>query len=183
MNFAGVSRSLGSLTLLALGGVLLLAGLLLATGGRERLRSEFSGRLRLLLGIGWLVVTVATAGSLYFSDVVGLTPCLLCWYQRIAMYPLVLLLGVAWLVKDAGVWRYVLPMSGLGFLISLYHYVIQWRPALDVVTCDAAAPCTARYLAVFGFMSIPFMAGAGFAFTAVLMLVVREAGADGATQR
>ena len=183
MNFAGVSRSLGSLTLLALGGALLLGMMLLTVGGRSALRREFSERLRLLLGIGGLVVTTATAGSLYFSEVVGLTPCLLCWYQRIAMYPLVLLLGVAWLAKDDGVWRYALPLSGLGFVISLYHYVIQLRPALDVVTCDAAAPCTARYLAVFGFMSIPFMAGAAFAFTAVLMLVVREARGQGSGPR
>jgi len=183
MNFAGVSQSLGSLTLFALAGTLLLGVLLLNADGRDRLRREFSRRLRLLLGISWLVVSVATAGSLYFSDIVGLPPCLLCWYQRIAMYPLVLLLGLAWLARDDRVWRYALPLSGLGFLTSLYHYVIQWRPALDVVTCEAAAPCTARYLAVFGFMSIPFMAGAGFAFTAVLMLAVREIQEHGSEPR
>ncbi len=177
MDFVGMSRTLGGLVLLAMIGSGLLLVLLAGGRGRKVLRTELGGRTRLLIGMGWLVAATASGGSLYFSEVVGFVPCLLCWYQRIAMYPLVVVLGVAWFIRDEGSWRYVLPISILGFLVSAYHYTIQWRPALDVVTCDAAAPCTARYLAVMGFMSIPFMAGIGFLLIGMLMVtqwVVRE---------
>ena len=124
---------------------------------------------------------LAMGGSLYLSEVAGLLPCLLCWYQRIAMYPLVLVLGVGVLRGEAGAWRYAVPLSVVGLCISLYHVALQLQPALDVVTCDTGAPCSVRYLAVFGFVSIPWMAGGAFLLITALMLAVREAGkgADG----
>ena len=122
----------------------------------------------------WVLVLVASASSLYLSEVVGLIPCSLCWYQRIAMYPLVIVLGVAVLRRDAGVWRYGLPLSAIGLLIAVYHVTIQWQPTLDVGTCATGAPCTGRYLAVFGFISIPTMAGRVFLAVTALMLLLRQ---------
>ncbi|MDT8369147.1 MAG: disulfide oxidoreductase [Longimicrobiales bacterium] len=129
---------------------------LLGTGGRE-----------LLIG-AWAVAAIATAGSLYLSGS-GLEPCRLCWYQRIAMYPLVVILGVAVLRRDIGVWRYALPLSVTGGLISVYHAVVQLRPALELTECAVGVPCTLRYFAVFGFISIPWLAGAAFLWITTLV--------------
>jgi disulfide bond formation protein DsbB len=154
------------------------AGLLCALGvprWRARIASYTRNEAVSVLGLAWLAAATATLGSLYFSEIVGFVPCLLCWYQRIAMYPLVVVLGVAALTRDARVWRYVLPIVTLGVLISSYHVLIQFRPALDVVACSADVPCTARYLAVFGFVSIPVMASGGFVGIGALMLALRTA--------
>jgi hypothetical protein len=174
--YAAVAQSLAGLALLVLViGVGLLA-LHVTTGGRSLLAGAVEGQARPLLLIAWLVALTATGGSLYFSEVVGFPPCLLCWYQRIAMYPLVLVLGVAALLGDGRVWRYVVPVAGAGLVVSVYHNVIQHMPQLDVVTCALDNPCTMRYLAVYGFVSIPFMAGAGFVGIVGLVLTARLAG-------
>ncbi len=174
MTYAGITRSLGALTVIAFLAVATLLMTLLLPAGRRLLREQVAGETRTLLGLAWGAAAVAMGGSLWFSESVGFIPCLLCWYQRIAMYPLVLILGVATFLADGRVWRYVLPLAGVGFLISTYHALIQLRPALDVGTCSAAAPCTARHLALLGFISIPVMAGAAFLLIGALMLVLRE---------
>jgi disulfide bond formation protein DsbB len=152
---------------------ILLVGVLLAPRGRDALRRIVGGQERPLLLLAWLVAVVATGGSLYFSEIVGFQPCLLCWYQRIAMYPLVLVLGVAVFARDARVWRYGLPLSLSGVIISTYHVLLQNRPTLVPAICDAAASCTVRYVAEFGFVSIPVMAGSGFLLISALLLAVR----------
>lgn len=177
MNFATVSRSLGLLALLALAGAGVLLLMLAIPGGRARLRRDFGGEPRGLLALATFIAAFATGGSLYLSEIVGFTPCLLCWYQRIAMYPLVIVLGVGAMVSDRAVWRYGLPLSVVGFGIAIYHIVIQFRPALDAGMCAEGVSCTARYIAVFGFVSIPFMAGSAFVLIAALLLVLRL-GAD-----
>lgn len=180
--FGPTVQSLATLTVLALFlGVGLILSLALPAGRRSA--SEFtSGALRPVLGGAWLVAALATAGSLYLSDVAGLVPCLLCWYQRIAMYPLVLLLGVAAVTRDPRSWRYVLPLSLAGLAVSIYHVTIQYRPTLGVLDCSAEAPCTARYLHVYGFVSIPVMAGAAFLLVSALVVAAGLASAPGAEE-
>ncbi len=160
---------------LGLGVALLL--LIAAPGPRARMAELFRGRVRHPLAWAWMVACVATAGSLYLSEVVGFVPCVLCWYQRIAMYPLVVVLGVGTLRGEGGVWRYAMPLPVLGLLVAAYHVTIQWQPALDVGVCSAGASCTGRYLSVFGFVSIPVMAGAAFLLLIGLLLLVRLADA------
>lgn len=176
MHLAVMGPLLGGLSLLTLALAAVLLASLAVPPARAALARFVAGEERAFLGIAWVVAATATAGSLYLSEVVGFQPCLLCWYQRIAMYPLVLVLGVATLTADRAAWRYVVPLAGVGALISSYHVLIQLMPTLDVVTCSLEAPCTVRYLAVFGFVSIPFMAGAGFLGVAALVLVARAAG-------
>ena len=156
-----VTRLLAGMALLfgALGLVVLVAAA--HPSGRARLRREF-GSPRALLGLAWVVALAATAGSLYFSNVAGFAPCVLCWWQRIAMYPLVLVLGVATLSGDARAWRYAVPLTVAGFAIALYHITLQHQPALDVGACAADVPCTVRYVSVLGYVTIPGMAGASF---------------------
>lgn len=124
--------------------------------------------------LAWLVAATCVGGSLYYSEVVGFEPCLFCWWQRIAMYPLVVILGVAALRRDAEVWRYGLPLSAAGFGLAAYHYFIQHFPDVGGGACSASVPCTAAYVWEFGFVSIPFMAGAGFLSTSLLLLVARR---------
>ncbi|NNF28983.1 MAG: disulfide bond formation protein B [Gemmatimonadetes bacterium] len=121
-------------------------------------------------------------GSLYLSEVAHLVPCSLCWYQRFAMYPMVLILGFGLLRGTTAIWRVGLPLAVIGLAISIYHVTIQWQPTLDVGACTSGAPCTGRYLAVFGFISIPTMAGAAFLLIISLLLLVRTLERAGATE-
>ncbi|HSR40730.1 MAG TPA: disulfide bond formation protein B [Longimicrobiales bacterium] len=174
--YATIVQTLGILALVALvsGAALLLA--LAVPSGRAALRRRLVGLERHVLGWAWAVALIAMSGSLYLSDVVGLVPCLLCWYQRIAMYPLVLVLGVGVVRNEPAAWRYGLPLPLVGFVIAAYHVALQLQPSLDVVSCSSGAPCTARYLAVFGFVSIPWMAGAAFLLITALLLTLRTLG-------
>jgi disulfide bond formation protein DsbB len=166
--FAQVITVLAALAIFAVVASLCLwAGLAFPSGRQTLGRWIGTGGRELLIG-AWIVAAVAMAGSLYFSGS-GLEPCRYCWYQRIAMYPLVLVLAVAVLRRDVEVWRYVLPLSVVGLLISTYHAALQLQPALEVTECAVGAPCTLRYFAVFGWISIPWMAGAAFLWITTLV--------------
>jgi disulfide bond formation protein DsbB len=156
---------------LAAGTALLLGHL--SDGGRALIRKRFSGQAVELIGWAGGVAFVAMAGSLYLSDGIGFTPCLLCWYQRIAMYPLVVICGVGAFTRDVKSWRYGVPLAAIGLIVAAYHVALQFQPALDVVSCDAGAPCTGRYVLVFGFVSIPTLAGAAFLLILGLLLTAR----------
>lgn len=101
-----------------------------------------------------LVALVATAGSLYFSEVANFAPCDLCWYQRILMYPLVVVLGVAAYEGRSGVWKTGLPLSVLGTGVAAYHTYIQLSPAGAVTECVIGVGCTSVYWEV-GPFTIP----------------------------
>ena len=83
------------------------------------------------IGLAWLVAIVATLGSLYLSDVAHFTPCRLCWYQRIAMYPLVVVLGVGWFRRDVSARISGLILAGLGLAVNLWHLAVELRPTLE----------------------------------------------------
>ena len=115
------------------------------------------------LAFGAVVAAACMAGSLYFSEVADFIPCTLCWYQRIAMYPLALILAIAAFRGDRGVRFYVVPLASIGAGISTYHYVIEWVPEAETGVCSATIPCSVQWFdPVFGFVSLPFMALCGF---------------------
>ncbi len=118
------------------------------------------------------IATVATGGSLFLSEVAGYLPCTLCWYQRIAMYPLVVILGVASWRRDRQIWRISVPIAAIGLAIAIWHVVIERRPALGGV-CDPVAPCSLRWVEEFGLLTIPMMAGTGFLAIIALSLAAR----------
>ncbi len=181
--YSTIVTTLGILAIVAVVLALGLGAALAVPGGRAGLRGALVGQVRHPIGWAWGVSLTAMLGSLYLSEIAQFLPCLLCWYQRIAMYPLVAVLGVGMLRGDAGVWRFAIPLPVIGFLIAAYHVAIQWRPTLDVGTCAIGAPCTGRYVAVFGYISIPTMAGAAFLLITALLLLVRsleQAGAQDA---
>lgn len=115
------------------------------------------------LWLAWLVAAVSMAGSLYFSETAKFVPCKLCWFQRIAMYPLALVLLIAAVRRDESIKRYAVPLASVGGLISIYHYTIEWHPSLSSGSCDITAPCTVPWFREFGFVSLALMALCGFA--------------------
>ena len=125
-----------------------------------------------VLYLALLQALVATLGSLYFSEIRGWTPCVLCWYQRILMYPLVPILTVGILLKDKRVSLYVLPLSILGFLVSAYHNLLYYGVIQEV--CSQGVSCTTRFFAWFGFITIPLLSLTAFAVITTLMLIHRK---------
>ena len=121
--------------------------------------------------LAWLVALGATLGSLYFSEVADFTPCRLCWFQRIAMYPLAVVLLVGAIRKDLNVRWYAAPLAAIGVAISGWHSLIEWRPALDNGACEFQGPsCTFIWFRQFG-LSLANMALIGFLTILILLLV------------
>ena len=148
---------------------------LVAAGRRERLRDGLGGSV---LPAAFVVATLATLGSLYFSEVAHFEPCRLCWYQRIAMYPLVIILGIAAWRGDARVRRYVVPLAAIGALIAAYHYALEWLPWLDSGVCSASTPCTLVWFREFGFVSLPYLALSAFLFILALVALAPVPASD-----
>lgn len=122
------------------------------------------------LEISLVFVSVATAGSLYMSNVLGWTPCRLCWFQRIFMYPLVLVTGSAILFEKRDARDYVLPLSMIGFGIAVYHSVIQRFEQFHSAGCSVTSvSCETTYTFWFGYISTPVLAATVFAAVIVLM--------------
>ena len=129
------------------------------------------------LPLAFFVAGTATFGSLYLSEVANLVPCRLCWFQRIAMYPLTVVYGIAWLRRDHGAWMYGVPLAGIGAALSVWHLLVQWYPTLESSACELGVPCSASYFEVFGFMTIPYMALSGFVAILALSAVIRRTSA------
>ncbi len=122
------------------------------------------------LYLAWIISLVAVLGSLYFSEIAGYIPCELCWYQRIFMYPLALLLGIASFRGSNEIVPYTLPLSIVGGMISLYHYLQQKVPWLAQQTpCTQGVPCDRAYINWLGFITIPFLALIAFILITVLL--------------
>jgi disulfide bond formation protein DsbB len=181
MSVVVVSTFLAVLVLVAFGAVLLTV--LLVAADRSRILPGATDAMRAVIGPGalWLaavVAAVATAGSLYFSEVAGFVPCALCWYQRIAMYPLVLVLLIAAARADVQVRRYVGPVAAIGAAISIYHIGVERLPGLPTGSCSLDAPCDFIWVERFGFITIPVMALAGFLAILTLLFAYVGRGAD-----
>lgn len=130
--------------------------------------------------LSWLAAIIAMLGSLFFSEVMHFIPCTLCWYQRILMYPLTLLIGIALYHNDYTVYKYVLPMSILGMFISGFHYAEQHIPSLQhFKICTSGIPCSGKYVDWFGFITIPLLAFIAFTIITVCMFYIRKQALDG----
>lgn len=121
----------------------------------------------------WTTALTATLGSLYFSEIKGYVPCTLCWYQRIFMYPIVLIALIALIQKNASAALTTAAFALIGGGISLYHYGIQKLTFLqDSAPVCKGASCTGQYVNYFGFITIPFMAFIAFTFIFAASLVM-----------
>lgn len=119
--------------------------------------------------IALLAAWTALCGSLFFSQVLGWIPCTLCWYQRILMYPLAVIIAVGILRRDPALHLYVLPLSSLGACVSLYHYLLIKTHLFPPPPCTVGVPCTVDYLNWLGFINIPLLALTAFLIIASMM--------------
>lgn len=164
------------ITLMAATAVLMgVAGVGLLVAARFRPRGEgglIAIASKLALPAAAIVAVLAMASSLWLSESAEFVPCDLCWYQRIAMYPMAILLPIAAIRRDISVRWYALPLAIIGGLIALFHHIEQRLPTDELLSCSSTAPCTTRWVNEFGGMvSIPTMAlGAFVLITGLLVL-------------
>lgn len=122
------------------------------------------------LHISFVIVSAATAGSLYMSNVLGWTPCRMCWFQRIFMYPLVVVLGVGIIFRDEKVRDYAVPLALLGLPIAVYHSIHQRFEQFGAAGCSiTSVSCSTEYTFWFGYITVPVMAATAFAAVILLM--------------
>jgi len=128
-----------------------------------------------LLYLAWIIALIATVGSLFFSEVMQLPPCVLCWYQRIAMYPLVLIIGVGIVTRDSRMKNYALPLCLIGLAISIYHNLLYYGILPESITpCTEGISCTSRQIEWLGFITIPLLALAAFISLALCLLLYKS---------
>jgi len=128
----------------------------------------------MLLFFCWLIAMTATLGSLFFSNVMGYEPCVLCWYQRIFMYPLAVILPLALFPLDRSIVRYALPISiiGLGFAVCHYLLYMGFIPE-DLQPCGEGASCANVNLEMFGFITIPMLSILSYAGIILLLVIFK----------
>lgn len=119
----------------------------------------------------WFIALTATVGSLFFSEVMNLPPCVLCWYQRIAMYPLVIIIAAGIVMNDARMKYYALPISVGGLAIAVYHNLLYYGLIPESITpCTQGISCTSVQIEWFGFVTIPFLSLTAFVLITLLLL-------------
>jgi disulfide bond formation protein DsbB len=121
--------------------------------------------------IGWLIATVSTLGALFLGEVMGYTPCVLCWYQRISMFPLVLILAAGLFPFDPRVVRYALPLALAGWLLAAFHWGVSSGLIPESATpCSQGVPCSVDVVSWFGFITLPMLSV--LSFTAIIALLL-----------
>lgn len=123
------------------------------------------------LYIAWAQALTATLGSLYFSEILKLPPCTLCWYQRILMYPLVFIIPVGIIRKDKGLPFYVLPLTIPGMVIAFYQHLLQVGVIPEALApCTVGVSCAAKTWSAFDFVTLPLLSTIGFAIITLFMV-------------
>ena len=125
-----------------------------------------------LIYVAWLLNIIALMGSMYFSNFMMLPPCMLCWYQRICIFPLSIIFAVGFLKKDENVFWYSFPLIVIGWIISLYHNLLYYKIIPKAITaCTSGVSCTDKQIEYLGFITIPLMALTTLTITAVLLIL------------
>ena len=155
------------LSLLTITGQIIIVSVLIILLLKNKIISDLIGKEAILFSFA--VSLIATLGSLFYSEIAGFEPCKLCWFQRILMYPQIILLGLAILRKDKNIISYTFWLSVIGAVIAGYHYLLQIGVAPNLY-CSAvgySVSCSQRFAMNFGYITIPMMA-----FTAFLMNII-----------
>ena len=123
----------------------------------------------------WIVASISTLGSLFFSEIMELAPCALCWYQRIFMFPLVVILLIGLLPFDRSIIRYALPLAIAGWGFAFYHFLVYsgFIPE-SIQPCSQGVSCSETYLDLFGFLTIPLLSLISFSVIIGLLLLLRR---------
>ena len=118
----------------------------------------------------WLINIFSLAGSLYFSNVMMLPPCTLCWFQRICIFPLSIIFAIGFLKKDQNVLFYAAPLAAIGWMISLYHNLLYYKIIPKAITlCSSGVSCTDKQIEYFSFITIPLMALTSLTLTLIFL--------------
>ncbi|GMU77625.1 MAG: hypothetical protein AMXMBFR46_04240 [Acidimicrobiia bacterium] len=125
--------------------------------------------------LAWLVATVATLGSLYYSEIADFVPCRLCWFQRNCMYPLAAILLVGLVLRDSRVRVYAAPFVVVGAPLSLYHWLVERGVFAESSSCSVTVPCAVPWFEELGYVTLAFMALSAFLLIGTLLLVDRAA--------
>jgi len=156
--------------------VLLIPPFLLKLSGKNKMWDMICSNIAVrAVYLGFIVSLTATLGSLYFSEIRGFTPCILCWYQRILMYPQTFLFATALYQKSRDIYKYILPISIFGMVLAGYHYYIQLNPN-PLVPCSTvgfSVSCSQRFTTNFGYITIPFMSLSAFALITLFMMMLK----------
>ena len=128
----------------------------------------------ILIFVAWAVSALSTVGSLFFSEVMMLPPCILCWYQRICMYPLSILLFIGLLKLDGSVFRFSFPLTLVGWVIAVYHNLLYYKILPESASpCVKGISCTTVQLEWLGFITIPLLSLLGFTTILILLTLFR----------
>lgn len=128
-----------------------------------------------LIYICWSIATIATMGSLFFSEIMEFLPCTLCWYQRIAMYPLVILFGVGIFSPIKSTILYTLPIAVIGWVIALYHNLLHYGIIPESASpCRSGVPCSTIYINWFGFLTIPMLSIISFSIIVIMLIILNR---------
>ena len=163
-----------TLALLTIAGQIIMAVLIVSFATKRSQVLNFFAKHALAFSLA--VALTATLGSLFYSEIAGYEPCRLCWWQRIFMYPQVILLGIAWLKKDQGIVLSGLALSSLGALIAGYHYLLQigLAPSIGCAAVGYSINCSQRFVMQFGYVTIPLMALTAFLLIISFMMVSKR---------
>lgn len=120
----------------------------------------------------WLVNIVSFMGSMFFSNIMMLPPCTLCWAQRICIFPLSIIFAVGFLKRDVLVFWYAIPLVVIGWVISLYHNLLYYKIIPKAITaCSSGISCTDKQIEYLGFITIPLMALTSLSITLILLIL------------
>jgi len=127
--------------------------------------------------ISWLIAATATAGSLFFSEIMNLVPCVLCWYQRIFMFPLAVILLIGLHPLDLRVVRYALPLAFIGLLFTIYHgFLFYGFIPENLIPCSKGISCSDASMELFGLLPIPLLSLISFSMIIFFLLKTRSLG-------
>lgn len=127
------------------------------------------------LYLAWIQSLLALFGSLYFSEILHYPPCILCWYQRICLYPLTILFPLGLIYKDRYIYRYTLPLALIALVISVYQNLLYYRIIPENLSpCSSGISCTTKYIEYFGFISIPLLALIATAVIIISLIISKK---------
>ena len=128
-----------------------------------------------LMVAAWLVALSATLGALFIGEIMGRAPCVLCWFQRAFMFPLAVILAVSCFASDSGVWRYALPLAGIGWSVALYHSLLHGGFIPEPIEpCGAGPSCSSADMNILGWVPLPALSLVAFSAIIVLLIIVRR---------
>ncbi len=127
------------------------------------------------LYVAWMISVLSVLTSLYFSEILHFAPCVLCWYQRVFMYPLPFILTIGIIKKDKALPVYVSVLCSVGWIIALYHVLLYYHIIPEqLAPCTIGVSCTTKFIEYFGFITIPFLSFVAFSSIILSMILYKK---------